>query len=88
MSDARASRPVLEDVSVVIPTLGRETLVECLARIADGDAWPDRVILVDQGDQPRVAEWVAGQTGVSESVSERCSTCLKARRVGGAKRYC
>jgi GT2 family glycosyltransferase len=63
MSGVPASRPVLDDISVVIPTLGRETLVECLERIADGDAWPARVILVDQGANARVAEWVAGQTG-------------------------
>lgn len=54
------SRPeVLEDISVVIPTLGRDTLAECLLRIAEGDAWPASVILVDQGSNPRVEEWVA-----------------------------
>ncbi|MGH7544430.1 MAG: glycosyltransferase family 2 protein [Gemmatimonadota bacterium] len=63
MSGVAGTRPVFDDISVVIPTLGRETLVECLERIADGDAWPARVILVDQGDNPLVAEWVAGQTG-------------------------
>jgi GT2 family glycosyltransferase len=59
MSVATGTRPVLEDISVVIPSLGRETLIECLQRIADGDAWPACVILVDQGADPRVAEWVA-----------------------------
>ena len=52
-------RPVLGDISVVIPTLGRETLSECLRRIADGEARPARVILVDQGNNPETAEWVA-----------------------------
>lgn len=63
MSGVPPTRPVLEDVSVVIPTLGRETLAECLERIAGGDAWPARLIRVDQGTNPLVGEWVAAQTG-------------------------
>lgn len=55
---------ILEDISVVIPTLGRDTLAECLQRIAAGDAWPASVIVIDQGSEPRVRQWV------SERVSE------------------
>lgn len=63
MNERAASWPVLEEISVVIPTLGRETLVECLRRLAEGDARPARLILVDQGDNPLVAEWVAAAVG-------------------------
>jgi GT2 family glycosyltransferase len=48
-------RPVLEDISVVIPTLGRPILESCLAYIADAKAWPARVIVVDQSSSDAVA---------------------------------
>lgn len=58
MSPAPGTPPVLEDISVVIPTLGRDTLRECLGRIVGGEAWPARVVLVDQGETDTVAAWV------------------------------
>ena len=42
-------KPVLEDISVVIPTLGRPILEQSLGWIARGTAWPAELILVDQG---------------------------------------
>jgi GT2 family glycosyltransferase len=51
-------RPVASDVSVVIPTLGRELLEGCLASIAAGTAWPAEVIVVDQGSSSSVASWI------------------------------
>ncbi len=48
-------RPVLEDVSVVIPTVGRPILESCLGWLADGDYWPACLIVVDQGCKPAVA---------------------------------
>jgi GT2 family glycosyltransferase len=48
-------RPVLEDISIVIPTLGRPILQSCLASIAAGDSWPARVIVVDQSSSDDVA---------------------------------
>ena len=56
---ADARRPKLEDVTIVIPTLGREILAESLQRIASGSAWPARVILVDQGQKQEVGRWAA-----------------------------
>jgi GT2 family glycosyltransferase len=53
------SRPVADDISVVIPTLGRSILESCLRWLADGSVWPQRVILVDQGRNPVVATWLA-----------------------------
>jgi GT2 family glycosyltransferase len=51
-------RPVLEDISVVIPTLGRPILESALAWIAAADAWPARLIVVDQSTSRQVAGWL------------------------------
>jgi GT2 family glycosyltransferase len=51
----RERRPVLEDISIVIPTLGRPILESCLAYIADADVWPARLIVVDQSSSAFVA---------------------------------
>jgi GT2 family glycosyltransferase len=53
-------RPVLADLSVVIPTLGRPILETCLSHLVDGSRWPAAVIVVDQGRVAAVAEMVAG----------------------------
>jgi GT2 family glycosyltransferase len=59
-------RPLLEDVSVVIPTLGRPTLETCLRYLLDGTRWPAAVIVVDQGRAPAVAEMMSrlGEIGL------------------------
>jgi GT2 family glycosyltransferase len=49
---------VVEEVSVVIPTLGRELLRGCLESIAAGTAWPAESIVVDQGGSSQVQGWV------------------------------
>jgi GT2 family glycosyltransferase len=51
-------KPILADVSVVIPTLGRPILESCLFWLADGTHWPARIIIVDQGRNPVVVEWL------------------------------
>jgi GT2 family glycosyltransferase len=51
-------RPKLADITVVIPTLGRPILEECLWWIVSGSAWPGRLIVVDQGAEGRVAGWI------------------------------
>jgi GT2 family glycosyltransferase len=53
-----ASSPVLEDISIVIPTLGRKILGECLYWIVSGSFWPGELIVVDQGWSPQPATWV------------------------------
>ncbi len=53
------TKPVLDDISIVIPTLGRPILESCLFWLAEGTHWPTRVIIVDQGRNPMVAEWLA-----------------------------
>jgi GT2 family glycosyltransferase len=52
------ARPVLDDVTVVIPTLGRAILRDSLAAIAAGDAWPGRLIVVDQGPASDIPRWL------------------------------
>jgi len=51
-------RPILDDITVVIPTLGRPILEESLNWLVAGRAWPGTVIIVDQGARPEVAAWV------------------------------
>jgi GT2 family glycosyltransferase len=48
-------RPVINEISVVIPTLGRTILKKSLYYIATGSAWPANLIVVDQGSEPQVA---------------------------------
>jgi GT2 family glycosyltransferase len=52
------TKPVLDEISVVIPTLGRPILETCLRWLVDATHWPGRVIVVDQGRNPVVAEWL------------------------------
>jgi GT2 family glycosyltransferase len=51
-------KPVAADITVVIPTVGRPLLMDCLRSIADGDIWPAELIVVDQGCSELVAQWV------------------------------
>lgn len=53
------SRPILAEITVVIPTLGRAILEESLAWIADGSAWPAELVVVDQGGNQDVNRWMA-----------------------------
>jgi GT2 family glycosyltransferase len=56
---ALAPRPILDDITVVIPTLGRPILATSLRHIAEGSAWPAQVIVVDQGSSHEVAAMIA-----------------------------
>ena len=51
-------KPLLHDISIVIPTLGRPILEQCLYWILTGSAWPARLIVVDQGSNTDVAGWL------------------------------
>lgn len=52
--------PVIDDVTVVVPTIGRSALEGCLRSIVAGSAWPSALVVVDQGDDPeRVDRWLA-----------------------------
>ncbi len=49
---------ILENFTVIIPTVGRPILKECLRSIVEGNLLPARIILVDQGNNPAVTEWI------------------------------
>ncbi|MFW6084628.1 MAG: glycosyltransferase family 2 protein, partial [Gemmatimonadota bacterium] len=62
-SSAGEPRPVAEDVTVVIKTLGREILRQALRSIAVGEVLPARVVVVHQGDDERVCKWAEELSG-------------------------
>ena len=51
-------KPVLNDITVVIPTLGRDILEQSLYWILMGTAWPACLIVVEQGSNPKVVDWL------------------------------
>lgn len=53
-----APRPLAEDVTLVIPTLGRPILADCLGAVLAGNAWPGAIIVVDQGASSLVEAWL------------------------------
>jgi GT2 family glycosyltransferase len=57
-SERPSHRPVLGEITVVIPTLGRPVLERSLAALAGGSAWPACVIVVDQGRSREVGRWL------------------------------
>ena len=52
------SSRVLDDFTVIIPTVGRPILERCLQSVATGTVLPARIIVIDQGDNPTVADWL------------------------------
>jgi GT2 family glycosyltransferase len=51
-------KPLLDDISIVIPTLGRPILEQCLYWILMSSNWPACLIVVEQGSNPDVAGWL------------------------------
>jgi GT2 family glycosyltransferase len=54
---------IAPDITVVIPTVGRPLLRDCLRSIAEGSVWPAELIVVDQSSSDEVAEWIAALRG-------------------------
>jgi GT2 family glycosyltransferase len=54
----KESRRVLEDLTIIIPTVGRPILQRCLETITAGSVLPAQIIVVDQGNNPLVVNWV------------------------------
>jgi GT2 family glycosyltransferase len=52
------SKPVFDEISIVIPTLGRPILEQCLYYILEGSVWPGCLIVVEQGSSPEVADYL------------------------------
>lgn len=55
---AQGARRIAEDITVIIPTIGRKTLMGCLQSIVQGTTLPACIITVDQGNNPAVADWM------------------------------
>jgi cellulose synthase/poly-beta-1,6-N-acetylglucosamine synthase-like glycosyltransferase len=51
-------KPLLNDISLVIPTLGRPILEQCLYWILLSSTWPACLIVVEQGANTDVAAWL------------------------------
>ena len=56
--DKLGPRPIMDDITVVIPTLGRTILEESLFWIVAGSVWPGGVLVVDQGQSRPAAGWI------------------------------
>jgi GT2 family glycosyltransferase len=46
---------ILGDISIVIPTIGRRVLYECLGSIRRSEAWPAQLLVVDQSGSDEIA---------------------------------
>ena len=51
-------RLIAEDITIVIPTLGRPILEESLSWIVKGSTWPRGIVVVDQSSSSQVAAWI------------------------------
>lgn len=60
----RAPRPMAHELTLVIPTLGRPILAQCLGGVLAGRAWPAAIIVVDQGSSPEIAAWLEDLRGL------------------------
>ena len=59
-------KPLLEDITIVIPTLGRPVLEASLVKIISGSRWPRALIIVHQGNQATIKDWakLVNETGI------------------------
>ncbi|UCH58414.1 MAG: glycosyltransferase family 2 protein, partial [Anaerolineales bacterium] len=49
---------MLEDITIIIPTLGRKILEQCLYWIVMGSVWPGELVVVEQGSNEEVTSWL------------------------------
>lgn len=68
------SKPVLDDISIVIPTLGRPILEQSLLWILKGSTWPGCLIVVEQGANPNVAKMLSRAEEIGIRVKHILST--------------
>jgi GT2 family glycosyltransferase len=67
-------KPVLGDISILIPTLGRAILEQSLFWILRGSTWPECLIVVEQGSNPDVAGWLERLKDIGVKVKHILST--------------
>lgn len=61
-AELRPNPEVVSDLTVIIPTLGRELIREAVGRLLTGTHWPSEVIIVHQGHDPAVKQWLHALT--------------------------
>jgi GT2 family glycosyltransferase len=49
---------IIDDLTVIVPTVGRPLLQKCLQAIISGSKLPAHIIVIDQGNNPEVADWI------------------------------
>ena len=59
--------PIDDEITLLIPTLGRDLLFECLRSVLEGSCWPGHIIVVDQGRREVIGSWLAqiGSVGIN-----------------------
>ena len=55
----RSVSPLDSEITLLIPTLGRDMLFECLRSVLEGSYWPGQIIVVDQGRREVIGSWLA-----------------------------
>jgi GT2 family glycosyltransferase len=61
-------KPIQEDISIVIPTLGRPILEQCLFWILAGSTWPRCLIVVEQGSSQDLVNLMMRVQGIGIDV--------------------
>lgn len=56
--NSATTKNILEDITIIIPTLGRPILEVCLSKIISGTHWPQAIIIVHQGEETYIQVWV------------------------------
>lgn len=73
VSEHRPAQTKDEDITVVIPTLGREILARSLGAIVGGEALPGRIIVVDQSSSPRMRDLLEPAAAAGIQTTHICS---------------
>jgi len=68
-----SSRQIDPEITVVIPTIGRPILEQCLGAITDGDTLPGRIIVVDQSSSPAIGSLLRPAAAMGIETTHLCS---------------
>ncbi len=79
MKEEHISQIVRHEISVVIPTVGRSILKQCLQSINEGNELPGRLVVVDQSSNQEISEWL----GLLKSSGVE-TTYVASRQIGRA----
>lgn len=65
---SKGAKQVYADFTVIVPTIGRPILQECLQCILDGSTLPGYIVVVDQGANTAVVDWVKQAEGIGPAL--------------------